>query len=121
MKVLIGAYSCIPGHGSEPGAGWNWTFAATRDHEVWLITHSANAGVLEPLRVASNRLSERLHPEYVHLGGRFERLRRMGPLRFLYYFAWQVSACRRAARRLHEHVGFDVCHHVTYASDALPA
>src|SRR6478752_1764562 len=114
MKVLIGAYSCIPGLGSEPGAGWAWTFAATRDHEVWLITHAANATVLEPLRSASARLAGRLHPEYVHLGGRLERLRRMGPLRFLYYAAWQLGPCRQAARRLHDEVGFDVCHHVTY-------
>jgi glycosyltransferase involved in cell wall biosynthesis len=95
--------------------------AATRDHDVWLITHTANAAVIEPLRAADAHLRGRLHPEYVSIGGRAERLRFAGPLRFLYYAAWQLGPCRRAARRLHRHVGMDVCHHVTYAADWLPA
>lgn len=120
MKVLISAYSCLPGRGSEPGAGWAWTHAAIRDHDVWLITHSANAIVLEPMRASDERLASRLHPVYLHIGGWTETLRRGGPLRFVYYITWQLVTCRRAARKLHASVGFDVCHHVTYASDWLP-
>lgn len=121
MKVLISAYSCAPGFGSEPGAGWAWAYAATRDHEVWLITHSANATVIEPARRTDPTLAVRLHPVYVHIGHRAERLRRLGPLRFLYYLLWQSVSCRRAARALHASIGFDVAHHVTYASDWMPA
>lgn len=121
MKVLISAYSCLPGRGSEPGAGWAWTYAATRDHDVWLMTHSANAIVLELMRASDERLARRLHPVYLHIGRWAEPLRRGGPLRFVYYIAWQLVTCRWAARKLHASVGFDVCHHVTYASDWLPA
>lgn len=121
MKLLMSAYACRPGLGSEPGAGWAWAEAATRDHDVWLLTHTANAPVLEFLRASDPRLFRRLHPNYLHLGGRAERLRRGGPLRFLYYAIWQITVCRRTALQLHAEVGFDICHHVTYASDWLPA
>lgn len=121
MKVLLSAYSCLPGRGSEPGAGWAWTYAATRDHDVWLLTHTANAAVLEPLRAAHPELAARLHPVYLHLDARIERWRRGGPQRFLYYVGWQLLLARRTARTLHARIGFDVAHHVTYASDWLPA
>lgn len=117
----MSAYSCLPGLGSEPGAGWAWAEAATVEHEVWLLTHTANAAAIEPLRRRDARLAASLHPVYLHLGGGVERWRRGGPLRFLYYLGWQLGPCRRAARRLHAEVGFDVGHHVTYAADWAPA
>jgi glycosyltransferase involved in cell wall biosynthesis len=121
VRVLISAYSCRPGLGSEPGAGWAWTAAATRDHEVWLVTHLANAPAVESMRAADPQLARRLHPVYLHNTWLGQSLRRRGPLRFLYYLAWQLGPCRRGARRLQQAIGFDVCHHVTYASDWAPA
>ena len=117
----MSAYSCLPGQGSEPGAGWAWARAATRDHEVWLLTHSANAALIEPTRAADDVLRRRLRPVYLHLGGPVEWMRQGGPLRFVYYVLWQLGPCRRAARRLHSTIRFDVAHHMTYATDWAPA
>ena len=39
MKVLLSAYSCDPGKGSEPGVGWNSVLQAARFHSVWVLTH----------------------------------------------------------------------------------
>ena len=40
MKVLLSAYSCDPGKGSEPGVGWNSVLQAARFHDVWVLTHN---------------------------------------------------------------------------------
>jgi glycosyltransferase involved in cell wall biosynthesis len=120
MKVLLSAYSCLPGRGSEPGAGWAWASAAAGEHDVWLLTHTANSAIIEPMRTADGQLRHRLHPVYLHLGGAAERMRRGGPLRFVYYVLWQLGPCRRAAVRLHKSVELDIAHHVTYAADWAP-
>ena len=39
MKILLSAYSCEPGKGSEPGVGWNAVRQAARFHDVWVFTH----------------------------------------------------------------------------------
>lgn len=39
MKVLLSAYSCAPGKGSEQGVGWNFVRQAARFHGVWVLTH----------------------------------------------------------------------------------
>lgn len=40
MKVLVSAYQCAPGLGSEPGAGWNWATAlADLGHDITVLTH----------------------------------------------------------------------------------
>jgi glycosyltransferase involved in cell wall biosynthesis len=70
---------------------------------------------------ADHRLAGRLHPVYLQNARWARPLRRRGPTRFLYYLIWQLTQCRRETHRLHEVIGFDVCHHVTYASDWMPA
>jgi glycosyltransferase involved in cell wall biosynthesis len=113
------AYACRPGQGSEPGAGWAWARAAARQHEVWVLTHSANAAAIEAELAKDDSLT-RLHPVYLHNTGWVGSLSRRGPARFLYYLVWQLFLCRREAARLHATIGFDICHHVTYAADWAP-
>ena len=40
MKVLINAYACSPGMGSEPGMGWNWVVNLAKHCELFIITES---------------------------------------------------------------------------------
>src|SRR2546422_2131365 len=42
LKILISAYACEPGEGSEPGVGWNVAVEAARRHEGWGITRANN-------------------------------------------------------------------------------
>ena len=40
VKVLLSAFQCCPGMGSEPGNGWQWSKAlADAGHEVTVLTH----------------------------------------------------------------------------------
>jgi glycosyltransferase involved in cell wall biosynthesis len=118
VKVLVSAYACEPGRGSEPGAGWAWARAAGTVHDVWLLTRANNAGPVEAALAAEPGL--RITPVYVDLPpwARFWKRWPMGVQ--VYYLCWQVLAWR-AARRLHRSVRFDVAWHLTFASDWMPA
>jgi glycosyltransferase involved in cell wall biosynthesis len=118
MKVAVAAYACVPGSGSEPGAGWEWARAASLRHDVWVFTESCCVeGIQEALRREPNL---RMHPvavpapRQVAYRGEFARGERMR------YAAWQ-QFLRRTARAVHADVGFDVAHHVTWGSDWMPA
>ncbi|HLE82176.1 MAG TPA: glycosyltransferase family 1 protein, partial [Dehalococcoidia bacterium] len=41
-KVLISAYACEPGKGSEPNVGWNVAREMARQHDVWVLTRANN-------------------------------------------------------------------------------
>ncbi len=115
MKVLVSAYACEPGKGSEPEVGLSVVLAAARHHEVWVITRDNN---LAPLRshLADHPLRERIHLHGVDLPGVPMRAKRWGtPGMQWYYDRWQQRALD-SARQLDHQVGFDVVHHATFAS-----
>lgn len=118
MKILVSAYACEPGRGSEAGAGWNWATAAAERHDVWVVTRANNRSVIEAELALHPR--PRLHFAYVDLPRSVRRWKRGSRRVRTYYLGWQVAALR-AARRLHGVVGFDVVHHLTFANMWLPA
>jgi glycosyltransferase involved in cell wall biosynthesis len=118
VKVLISAYACEPGRGSEPGAGWNWATAAAVHHDVWVVTRANNRAVIEAeLR---RRPVPRLRFVYVDLPEWSRRWKRGNRGARAYYVLWQLEALRRA-RRLQRRIAFDVVHHLTFANMWLPA
>jgi glycosyltransferase involved in cell wall biosynthesis len=116
VKVLISAFVCGPGAGSEPGAAWAWAAAAAQRHDVWLVTdHRSEPKVSAEL---ARRPVSRLHPVYIRTPlfpgrefGKTDRAR---------YVLWQL-ALPKTIRLLHAAVDFDVVHHLTLAADWLPA
>jgi glycosyltransferase involved in cell wall biosynthesis len=115
-KVLISAYACEPG-GSEPGAGWWWSVAAAKEHDVWVMTRANNRPVIE---ANSLSLSPRLHFVYLDLPRWLGFWKKHGRRIRLYYIAWQFIAMREG-RRLHAREQFDLVHHLTFANIWLPA
>lgn len=118
MRVLISAYACEPGKGSEPGAGWAWAVAAARSHEVCVLTRANNRDAIEgelALRPVAG-----LRFVYVDLPAWARRWKRGQRGVRLYFVLWQLAAAR-AARRLHRRRRFDVVHHLTFANLWLPA
>lgn len=117
MRILLSAYACSPGRGSEPGLGWNWARVLSERHEVDVVTTEWGRPAIEAELAAHPRPGLRVH--YV-LG----RLRRTSTwpfgLGWLPYYLWQWRAYR-LARRLHAERRFDLAHHVTYASWRSPS
>ena len=47
LRVLISAYACEPGKGSEPGVGWNFSKEMAKHHDLWVLTRLNNREIIE--------------------------------------------------------------------------
>ena len=47
LKVLMSAYACEPGKGSEPEVGWRWMSEMSKHHDVVVVTRANNREVIE--------------------------------------------------------------------------
>ena len=121
VKVLISAYACEPGKGSEPGVGWNWPLQAARHgHEVHVITRANNEPSISAF--LRNEPVADLSFHYYDLPAALRWLKkRTGYYGMLaYYYLWQIGSSR-LARRLHRKHRFDLAHHVTFVNDWMPS
>jgi glycosyltransferase involved in cell wall biosynthesis len=118
LKVLLSAYACAPGQGSEPGVGWNVARAVARHHDVWVLTRANNRVAIEA--ELARAPVPGLHFVYHDLP-RWARIWKKGNYGIeLYYYLWQISAFI-PAYRLHRAVGFDLAHHVTFVRYWAPS
>ncbi|MET1156402.1 glycosyltransferase [Arthrobacter sp.] len=118
-RVLMSAYACGPGMGSEPGAGWAFAEAAARHSDVWVITRRRFEPQIRAALAADPALASRLHPVYLDLPNWCLRLKKQHRDVYWYYPLWQRLVGQKALE-LHREVQFDVAHHVTFASDWMP-
>jgi glycosyltransferase involved in cell wall biosynthesis len=118
LKVLLSAYACEPGRGSEPGVGWNVAVEAARRHDVWAITRANNRPVIEA-ELARNPMPS-LRMVYYDLP-RWARWWKRGARGVqLYYYLWQLGLYS-VIKRLHRTIAFDVTHHVTFVKYWVPS
>ena len=119
MKLLISAYACAPGLGSEHAVGWNWATEAHRlGHQVWVLASSAHRAAVEA--------ACRDDAELAGINWVFPEIRGW-PLRPAtepewersYNLLWQRKAVSHA-RDLQRRVGFDAIHHLTWAGIRAP-
>jgi glycosyltransferase involved in cell wall biosynthesis len=118
MRVLVSAYACSPGRGSEPGVGWNRIRQLARFHEVWGVTRVKNREAIEA--AMAKEPMPNVHFIYHDLPrwARFWKKKRRGI--HLYYYLWQLTAYLRA-RKVHQRVAFDQVHHVTFCNYWMPS
>ena len=113
MQLLISAYACAPGLGSEHAVGWNWTTEAHRQgHEVWVLTSSSQRAAVEAA-CRDDRGLDGIRWIFPEVGG--WRLRRGIEPKWerTYNLLWQRVALRHA-RELQCQVEFDAIHHLTW-------
>lgn len=120
MKILMSAYSCEPGRGSEPGIGWNTVREVAKHHQVWVLTRPDESKTAIETELARNPVPN-LHFVYFTLpiwGGGW-RWGQSGAMQ-IHHYLWQIQAYF-VARKLHRQIGFDVIHHVTFAKYSNPS
>ena len=119
MKILISAYSCEPGMGSEPGVGWNIAREVAKYHEVWVLTRPDESQDIINAELARNPIPN-LHFVYFTLPfWQDSRCWGQSGGMQLHYYLWQIQAYF-VARRLHQKIDFDVMHHVTFVKYSSP-
>jgi glycosyltransferase involved in cell wall biosynthesis len=117
MRVLVSAYACEPGKGSEPGVGWNWVKQIARRHEVWVITRANNRQAIE--QELADRRIDNLHFCFFDLPGWLRFWKRGQRGIHLYYWLWQMGLIG-IARELHDRHQFDIAHHLTIGVFWMP-
>ena len=118
-RIVVFAYACEPGRGSEPGAGWVWARMIAQLGDAWVITRSNNRPVIEA-ELSDVPERDHLHLVYVDLPD-WARWWKRGEIGVrAYYVLWMLLALR-AARRLHRTVDFDISWHLTMANVWLGA
>lgn len=111
MRVLLGAYGCMPNAGSEPGVGWGWaSHLAARGLDVTVLTKVEARDGIE--RYRKDHPDPALEMVYVPV----ERARSGSAL---HYAMWHRNAAR-VGRELHRARPFDVAHHVSFTSVHVP-
>ena len=111
----MSAYACEPGEGSEPGIGWGVAQEMAQRHDVWLVTRANNRAAIETREPVPG-----LSFVYYDLPD-WARWWKRGSLGIqLYYYLWQLGIYP-LARRLHQEIGFDLVHHVTFGRYWTPS
>lgn len=118
LKVMMSAYACEPGKGSEPGVGWNVAREMAEHHDIWVLTRANNRSVIEA-ELARCPVPN-LRFVYYDLPGWAKWWKKGGRGVQLYYYLWQIGAYG-VARRLHRQVDFDLTHHVTFVKYWAPS
>jgi glycosyltransferase involved in cell wall biosynthesis len=125
VKILMSAFSCGPGRGSEPGVGWNMALEAARlGHEVTVLTQTEFQAQIEQ-EVAAGRVPANLKFD-IFMPRWLERVRDAGLKRGLSSAVWQPVSlvwqfCALAhARRTYGPAAFDLVHHVSMAQIRHP-
>ncbi len=118
LKILLSAYACGPGRGSEPGVGWQVAQQIAKYHDAWVLTASSNRPTIE--KALGHFPIRGLRFVYYDLPP-WIRWWKRGPRGVqLHYYLWQIGAYS-LARDLHRQIGFDLAQHVTIAKYWMPS
>src|SRR6266550_4751095 len=119
MKILIIGHACSPRQGSEPGFTWNWALQLSRQHQVWVLAHPHDQDAVE--RFLADHQNTNLKFHWVAVPRSLDPWDSRGADRGLrlHYLLWLRSAYKKAIE-LHQRIGFDIVHHVSYGSLSAP-
>lgn len=118
LKVLVSAYACEPGLGSEPAVGWSMVIGLAQQFDVWVITRANNQPVIEA--ELKRRPIANLHFIFYDLPAWVRFWKRGLATTYIYYYLWQFFALS-AAKDAHAKIKFDVAHHLTFVTYYRPS
>lgn len=120
LRILISAYSCEPGRGSEPGVGWNLVREIANHHNVWVLTRPDESKTKIEAELEKNPVPGL---KFIYFTLPFwldsRKWGQSGAMQ-IHYYLWQIQAYF-VARRLHAEINFDLIHHVTFVKYSTPS
>lgn len=118
-RILLVAYACGPGRGSEESVGWDTAEALARHgFHVTVLTRTSERNTCPPPSERHPNLAIVCYDIGSHWQNRFERMGKIGVEAG--YLAWLISA-RPFIKHLHAQLNFDSAQHVTYARYWMPS
>lgn len=120
LRILLSAYACNPGEGSESAVGWNWAIQLTAmGHEVWVITRENNRDSIE---LTANGRADLCKLKFIYhdLPPALIWLKKRTGLIYIYYFLWQLTLVAKA-KAVVAGSKFDLVHHVTFVTLRVPS
>jgi glycosyltransferase involved in cell wall biosynthesis len=119
LRVLLSAFECAPGMGSEPEVGWRWAIEIGRlAHQVVVLTWTRDTSAIEAAR-AAGAVPPTVRFDYM-MPAWLDALRQRGLPLQLVHLSWQLAAYRYA-RELTRRERFDLVHHITYCVIRQPS
>jgi glycosyltransferase involved in cell wall biosynthesis len=111
-RVLLSAFACEPGKGSEPEVGYRALLAAAESHDVWVLTSSSGVPALKH-HLKEDARESRITVVAIPSG--FDESTANLTSFHWHYDRWQREAGREALR-LHRKIDFELIHHVTMST-----
>lgn len=117
LRVLLSAYACEPGKGSEPGVGWNLARELSSRVCLWVLTRANNRVAIESSGEAWIGRVQWIYwdpPKWLTFwkkGGRGVQL---------FYILWQMGI-RGPVRRIVKAEDIDLIHHLTFGKYWVPS
>ena len=115
MKILLSAYACEPGKGSEQEVGLQIMLTAAQRHDVWVLTRQNSVSLLEEF-LAQHPLRDRIRLYGIDLNGPILRREAVWPARPAHLLRRVATSGIRACPRSDRSIHFDVVHHATFAT-----
>ncbi len=119
-RLLLMAYACSPVRGSESAVGWNRAVQAAKRFDTWVICeeHEFEPDIRRYLKEHGDIPG--LNFVFVPMHRRLWSLGQMhGTLWYMMLNRWHRRAYA-VARRLHEEIGFDLAHQLTFCGYREP-
>lgn len=119
MKILISAYACETGRGSEGEICWRLVLRLAEKHDVWVITR-ANLKLIHELAFQHTPKPHRLNFVYFDLPWIFRFYKKGARFFLIYYYLWQIGVGLKALMLNKKHK-FDILHHLIGGMDWMPS
>lgn len=113
VPILISAFACAPGVGSEPYVGWNWAIMLSRTYDVHVITRGGNRSSIE-----NDQLSSGIRFHYCDIP-LLPQVKGTEKWIKLYYVIWQFFALFLAIK-INKKFGFRIVQQLTYNTIDVP-
>lgn len=116
-KMLVSAYGCEYGKGSEPGVGWNWILLLAQRYELWVVTRNNNRDSIE--EYLPDDVKGNIHFLYYDLPDWIRKVKKREKGLYWYYYLWQCGSLRVIKKEM-KNVQWDYAMHLTFGSMWMP-
>jgi len=114
LKILVSAYACEPGKGSEIGVGWHWVLEMSKYFELWVMTRANNQEPIEKY-FKEHPEEQGIHWVYYDCPDYVKRFKRQMRGVRIYYTLWQYGS-NKLVKQVMEENNIEIFHLLTYGN-----